>query len=296
MFEFIVGPTRKVFKVHTAAIAQQSKALDTLMNGRMSEALAHSATLPDLDADTFVRFCQFAYTGDYDEPAFEIFEPTRNAFEIPVRTSVFAGPAQPARPTITYNDSYDREHTVEVPAAWDRLGLHRGSIDMPQCKHTKRQHLRRVFEELTDYPCTEWQDRWMQPFDARPNRSADEDCTGVFLGHARLYVFAEMYGIEGLRTTALHKLHRTLVTFTLHKARIGDVVALVRYAYSDENTPDRDGGVEGKTKLDALRKLVLRYVTMEYETIGACEKFLNLLMEGGAFVRDFWVEAKTRMI
>ena len=83
-----------------------------------------------------------------------MFEPTRNAFEIPVRTSALAGPssAAPARKTITYNDAYDREHTVKIDSGWEDPGLDRGTLAMStsQRKYLKREQLRRSFEE-TDH-------------------------------------------------------------------------------------------------------------------------------------------------
>jgi hypothetical protein len=36
----------------------------------MSEAEKREAALDDVLEDTFIRFCQFAYTGDYETPAF----------------------------------------------------------------------------------------------------------------------------------------------------------------------------------------------------------------------------------
>jgi hypothetical protein len=36
----------------------------------MAESQTRSATLDDIDEDDFIRFCQFAYTGDYSTPPF----------------------------------------------------------------------------------------------------------------------------------------------------------------------------------------------------------------------------------
>ena len=37
-----------------------------LINGDMVEATEKCAVLEDVDEDVFVRFCEFAYRGDYD--------------------------------------------------------------------------------------------------------------------------------------------------------------------------------------------------------------------------------------
>ncbi len=67
-FLFFIGPNKEEFSVHRAPVELLSKPLKVLMNGSMAEARDGQATLADADPDTFVRFCQFAYTGRYDEP------------------------------------------------------------------------------------------------------------------------------------------------------------------------------------------------------------------------------------
>ena len=111
----------------------------------------------------------------------------------------------------------------------------------------------------------------------RGNESADEDFTPVFLGHARLYVFADKYNIESLKSLVLNKLHNTLCKFSLYEARYGDVVELVRYTY--ENTPSR-------TPRDSLRELVTHYVAYEAIKVAGSEQGLSLVEENGSFARD----------
>lgn len=64
-FRFLVGPDRKLFTIHTALVIHHSKPLGALLNGPMLEAKEKCALLEDIDDDTFVRFSQYAYTGDY---------------------------------------------------------------------------------------------------------------------------------------------------------------------------------------------------------------------------------------
>jgi len=54
--------------VHEEALADQSTALTRLMRGQISESLAGEAKWKDVDKETFIRFTQFAYTGDYSVP------------------------------------------------------------------------------------------------------------------------------------------------------------------------------------------------------------------------------------
>ena len=51
--------------VHEAVLAEQTHALAALMRGEMAESVAGESRRMDLDKGTFVRFAQFAYTGDY---------------------------------------------------------------------------------------------------------------------------------------------------------------------------------------------------------------------------------------
>ncbi|KFZ24547.1 hypothetical protein V502_00963 [Pseudogymnoascus sp. VKM F-4520 (FW-2644)] len=69
-FTFGIGENNVKITVHAAAIAKQSQALDALINGPMKEAQTRIARLEDVHEDTFVRVCQFAYTGDYETPVF----------------------------------------------------------------------------------------------------------------------------------------------------------------------------------------------------------------------------------
>jgi hypothetical protein len=64
-FTFVVGENQTAITVHAAIIAKQSKELDVLINGSMREASDGKAIFEDIQEDTFIRFCQFAYTGDH---------------------------------------------------------------------------------------------------------------------------------------------------------------------------------------------------------------------------------------
>lgn len=99
-----------------------------------------------------------------------------------------------------------------------------------------------------------------------------EDYTPIFLGHARLYVLAEKYGVDKLKVTVLQKLRNTLRCYTTCEARDGDIAELVRYTY--ENTPT-------VTSIEGLRELVIRYVATEAKEIG-----VSLVADGGPIASD----------
>ena len=87
-----------------------------------------------------------------------------------------------------------------------------------------------------------------------------------------------------LKSLALHKLHRTLLSFKMYASRIGDVIELARYAYSSEHTCEwSENGA-----INELREIVVEYIVREIEAIGGSRGLLALMEEGGPFVMDFW--------
>ena len=103
-----------------------------------------------------------------------------------------------------------------------------------------------------------------------------EDFSPVFLGHAKLYILADTYGIMPLVDQDLYKLGATLAHFRLCEDNVNDVVELVRCSY------------QGTRPRDALRTLVTTYVLSVLGQIGESNCFQELLAEGGDFVLDFW--------
>ncbi|KAL2069047.1 hypothetical protein VTL71DRAFT_15385 [Oculimacula yallundae] len=277
-FVFLIGEAQAEFAVHAAIVAKQSKALDALINGSMKEAFAGKAVFEDVEEDTFVRFCQFAYTGDYTTPDFRSV-PAGELLDV----------ATPALPN-------DADHGELMPAepAWDEAVPAPTPEPAPEDdfgwgtpvqkpkkakKLSKSSRLRQSLHNQlydTETPRTLSAARCI----VRQNSSPSEDYSPVFLSHAQLYVFAEKWGIESLKTLALSKLHGTLTTFTLYAARRPDIVELLRYAFSNTHTPDRVDGV------DEMRSLVMLYTACEVESLVHCPEFLSLIGEGGQLAQD----------
>ena len=61
--------------VHAAAIAATSQQLDALINGGMEESETRCARIEDVKVDDFIRFCEYAYRGDYTVPPWEELPP-----------------------------------------------------------------------------------------------------------------------------------------------------------------------------------------------------------------------------
>ncbi|KAK9777073.1 hypothetical protein AB5N19_12398 [Seiridium cardinale] len=110
-----------------------------------------------------------------------------------------------------------------------------------------------------DYPRAELQ------FEARQNREPTEDYSEVFLSHAKLYVVADIYCITLLASQTIQNLAETLKEFTLYKNRIGDILLLMEYVFSNTQ------------RKDTMRDLLIHYITCTIETLNKDHGFHDLL-------------------
>lgn len=99
--------------------------------------------------------------------------------------------------------------------------------------------------------------------------SAGYDYTDVFLSHARMYVFADYYGIGRLQFLALNKLRRALTSFNLQAESYGDIIQLVRYSF--EQT------VENWVQDDELRSLICLYAACKVEDLWKDTEFKDIM-------------------
>lgn len=68
-FHFLVGSERRRLTVHTKVIRNLSPPLFALINnGIIKESIEGCAVLDDVDENTFIGFCEFAYRGAYITP------------------------------------------------------------------------------------------------------------------------------------------------------------------------------------------------------------------------------------
>lgn len=265
----------------------------------MSEAKEQVACLPEVEEETFVRFSQFAYTGDYESAAPDIMLDSSQIDATHVAGLAGSGGAPAKQNSASMWSLHEPDAPPEPieeaprcssPEAWEPVLVRCGRMSNvwhpigPQGKRAKRSQM---WWEFKSKVYAVWQaDHPAYHFSARPNRESREDYTPVFLCHAQLYVFADQYGIRPLRVLALYKLHRTLVTFTPYRERVGDIVELVRYTYANTKPTvletDSSGVVHGPPP-DPLKDLVTRYVVCVVEDLAGHAEFDALLEEGGPF-------------
>ncbi|KAL7942926.1 hypothetical protein V8C42DRAFT_330768 [Trichoderma barbatum] len=243
-FTFLVGPDHKEHTIHSALVAHQSKALNTLINGQMKEATERRVIWEEIDEETFIRFSQYLYTGNYDET-----EPKKREAD-----AVTPSQAEYVKAVVT-----ERSIPRLGPG---RLSLLRAQKESePPVPIKKKDLLWNKFRKL-------------HPLPSAPNASLrtngpDDDFTDVLLCHARTYIFADYYGIEALQTVALHKLWQALIQFKLHAKGCGDIIRLVRYCFNE--TVDRG------QQADPLRSLVCLYAACKVEELWRVAEFQDLI-------------------
>src|SRR5213075_1163879 len=109
-FTFLVGPEHTKLTIQSALAKHVSRPLDELMNNGQTRASRHGiAALEEEDVETFVGFCEYAYTGDYTVPIRrEIFPrkigqgpagvPSPSSVQIPPAPSVPTSPTEKGNP------------------------------------------------------------------------------------------------------------------------------------------------------------------------------------------------------
>ncbi|KAL4927860.1 uncharacterized protein BDV17DRAFT_113116 [Aspergillus undulatus] len=116
-FTFLVGPNHTKLTIQSGLARHVSKPLDHLINsGKTRESRHQIAILEDEDVETFVAFCEYAYTGDYEVPPPGSREDEREQDSInPALNGMFPGetgastpavnlPQSPRQPTEAFDD------------------------------------------------------------------------------------------------------------------------------------------------------------------------------------------------
>jgi hypothetical protein len=237
----------------------------------MPESLASEAKWKDVNRGTFVRFTQFAYTGDYSIPQTVV---NTSDQRLPQEDIVKEEPLPPP---------IEPEPIPEV----DEWGF-----GFPSKKHNKTKNrfgyapapptaALKAFNSL-NYPLLKARSNFAKTYEPAIKVGSSENAREILLVHASLYVLAEKWGVESLKMLTLFKLHRTLKMLRLDAPKVQDIAELTRYTYSDEMTPDLETGIDG------LRELICHYIAANAEMIAKCTSFMSLIEGGGALTRDLW--------
>ncbi|KAL6720044.1 hypothetical protein ACLMJK_001965 [Lecanora helva] len=291
-FKFVIDG--KPFYIHKELASCHSKPLDRMMNGYLAEAQQGSAVLNEIHFETFNRFIQWAYVGYYSPADFHIAGRSTDdgvgekgnvrPAATGLRTSDLSVPLDHEPfPTPSDHDEDDSGWT------WPSKSSKKGKRGTPWKRDSNID-----FDPVPTIPQQSSRDKLKKSFISRKttirtesiaitplrsNKNDQEDYTEVFLSHACLYVFAEMYDIQPLKALALDNLHGTLAIFTLYKARTGDIIELLRYIY---------GAMQSVPGVDELRSLMKEYVAYEMDMLMQDANLSKLMVEdGGALLEDY---------
>ncbi|KAJ4383893.1 hypothetical protein N0V86_000736 [Didymella sp. IMI 355093] len=274
LFTFHVGEEKRRFVVHSKVVADTSPVFDRLVHGGLKESQDRCAEIEDVDPETFIRFLEYAYRRDYTDPSSSQAPTTlstasngSNGFGAAEGSSWNSNSAPSDFGAMAYIPSAPFGSSTKKTKKLGKVSM------SSRTAFNNRQYIQ---------PDQDASSLLRARFEPRPNTSPSQDFAPIFLAHARLYTLAGMRMVHPLRDLALHKLHKTLVSFELYPERLGDVAELARYAY--ENGADRteDG------RIDALREMVVNYIACEMKVLGKHAEFRNLMDGGGEFAGDFW--------
>ena len=133
------------------------------------------------------------------------------------------------------------------------------------------------------FPLSTSRDSYLKSYEPSKEFNQNQDYSKVFLGHASLYVLGDLWLVDSLKSLALYKLHKTLCAFQINNESVDDILALTRYAYSEEvEGADHDEGIGG------LRSLVCQFLKLNAATLSLDDGFMKLLWEGGPVATDMF--------
>lgn len=204
MIKFVVGKEEKEMMMHTVLVAEQSRALRSLVNGPMKEAQNNTVIWKDINEQTFALFAEFVYTGRYTLPIMEENQVTGSGVKSPPLTDRIITEKQ------EQSSKKRKASSLEVVPKSKRTKYESPAVSAPPL--TPKHLLHRATDE-----------------------SPSNDATLV---HARLYVLADKYGITELKRFAYEKLCDALYEpCTYRETDYRELMVLIRYVF--ENTPCR---------------------------------------------------------
>ena len=278
VFTFLVGEELEQFDVHPNIISGLSKPLAALMNnGQMKESLKRTAKLPETEPATFAMFLEYAYQGSYTiaTPQGTLHAVSNGATSWSHHCG-YCGKDQP-RQSPSKKCEYlfcqaARHRSIGLmfcpSCGEDRISCIRG----PRCWTPANTPTARSLGFLR----RTYQTRRIQ----HPINPAEAEQLSP---HAKLYLLADQYMVDGLKVACLNQLHKNLCFLKLDDHTIEEVVDLVRLVIAQAGEGDLD-----LSRLDPLQDLVMDYIDFEARNLVDYKQFRRDCMDiGGPFMTEF---------
>ncbi|KAJ5818244.1 hypothetical protein N7474_003835 [Penicillium riverlandense] len=141
-FTFLVGPRHTKLTIQSGLAQHVSRPMHNLMNGHTRESKHRIAVLEDEDVETFVAFCEYAYTGDYTVPSRHKAKETDSGAETLISDSVSSAIPQSASPEIS-------QEIDETAADLNTNADEGGTLDREKMEEHGQK---RGNEDALDYP------------------------------------------------------------------------------------------------------------------------------------------------
>lgn len=249
------------------------------MSNGTAENRKGEALLEDVDADTFSRFTEWAYTGSYSPISPEssckkgVLNDSKESFFDDGKESFFdESDSEPD--TITKPESVEEMlksmnnfSSIEATAKGVKMTLIKGRTILSEDNSYKGPFL--IFNASS------------------PRKDPALSYSRHFLIHAIIYVFADKNRITQLQTFAAKSLAQSLRQFTCYKERAIDIIDLAEYIYS--HTPDL------RLEPDQLRQIVTDHAAEHFRDLMSAADFRILIGKGGQFVEDVCYKASLRL-
>lgn len=221
-FTFVIGQERTEHTVYAAVVARQSPALNALINGTMKEAASKMAILEDVDCGTFVKFCRFAYTGDYERLMTGDSTGGEKTWEADFEDYLTAKKPHFSEDILTGMRTKKRKGNLKRSISM--IGFQPEDLERPALHEKSKDK---------DYNATS-----RLQYAANPDTLSNvRELTQCLLEYTYLYSFAGKWQIDTLKRLTLCKLSEILRYYD-SPYKVAGLVELSRYAYCDENTPE----------------------------------------------------------
>jgi hypothetical protein len=257
------------------------------MTGRMREAQDGTATIHDIDIDSFTRFAEYIYGGDYNMVQPIVKSEQR---EDPQFIHAYEEPAheEPAHEEPAYE-----EPAVEEPPMED--------LDWALPTKTRKKGARmatpkQTLLSLADYsfrkPLTEVFPVVPTGTFASTESAGDDDTPGdfteVLLCHARVYSMADQFQVSKLKELAIYKIYMLLRQINdSDDCHVSNLVSILDFVYG--HTMDLESTEE------PLRDLLAHYVAWDFRGRMEEEDFKAYLAKNGAFTLDVCEKVSMRL-